>query len=239
MLIAVLFRTHKWNADIQQSFDKLYSHIQNFPNIHLYILFDSDAINISQLPPYPLTFSFSRQQIINDNWQYDPNTHEHLTWFKGDYCTISFLLNHPQYNIAYTIEYDVDCNNWSTFFTHNLQAIHTHNPHLITTYLRSNIPLPTNTTLLPLHPNVEPQWFNWQFQNFTYKELLGCYFPIIALSQKAAQIIHPTLQHYKGFCEVTTPTILYHNNLTILDLKLIYPLYNQLIHKNILDFARY
>lgn len=221
MNIAVMYRTHIWNEEIESN----YQYIKNsLPNVHVFVLYDSHAC----LPPLKSSeiHGCGDDTFAKRNWLTNkPKGLEHvsLQWHRGDAGIIDFSLTHRQYDYIWNIEYDITYDNWKDFIDTTSQ----HLPEIdfcATEFSNSN---------------QDPHWGKWELQSTTFKPVYAAYFPVYCMSRRACDLLNILFQTHHGYCEVVTPTLLHHCNMVCKDIKEMYPKYTQFKHKGITPFGRY
>ncbi|AQS88039.1 hypothetical protein AA101099_1371 [Neoasaia chiangmaiensis NBRC 101099] len=98
MRFAVIFKAHVWNETVERQFERLRSHVTHGD---IYILGDGDAHH-TVLPEGDHVVSYSQSDLDRIGLGQTGSF-----WANGDYQTILFFLDRPQYDYYVTLEYDV------------------------------------------------------------------------------------------------------------------------------------
>jgi len=216
MNIAILYRTHTWNNQTSTIFNDI---LQSSPAYDTFIAYNSDTCK--SIPPHTHTYAYNSDIFIQRKWKTGHRYKDTaLMWFRCDVPIVNFLITHPQYDFAWTIDYDVTYDNWSHFFNYTTPQLH-------------NIDfLSTNN----LTPETDPQWEWWPYHTTTNMKLFAGYFPLVGFSQRACQLLNILYQIHAGYCEIIVPTLLNHNQLICKNIKEIYPYITRIQHKYINEF---
>jgi hypothetical protein len=228
--ICVLFKTHFWNEEVEKNFTLLKISCDK-KNIDLYLSYDitNNACDVK----YDKLHLFSSDLVSRMNFvdcrHIDRNPDIiTLFWFHTHYTVLDFYEKNNNYDLYWSIEYDVSYESWDDFFD-----------VLTSTDLEYDFTAPSLKTKSFLSEEylVQDWWSWWGFHNQNYQIEMGSYFPLVGFSNLACKIL--TEEHQKGacgFCEVVVPTIIYNKNLKCLHLKLLYENVSKISHKNRFEF---
>lgn len=234
MKYCVLFKTHKWNNEINENFNKLKKILNYFNNLDLFIAYDDT--NQKCLIEYENIHVFNenlpkKRSFINFKTDVKYNTTESYfdkspNWFNTEYVLIDFFIDNHNYDLYWMIENDVDYENWVDFFNICNNFIEDNNIDFASTHIKSNIFINNQISL-------DENWGWWKSHNTDLKTLLGCFFPISCFSNQSLSTLNKNyLLKKHGFGEIIVPTILFNNNLNIIDLKYVYQDLSLIKHNN-------
>lgn len=227
MKIAIIYKTHIWNDEINSTFEYMR---QSLPNHDVFLSYNAKTCTPSLT--YDKTHKYGNFVISERNWsplvlseRYTGLNDDNLMWYRSDISIVDFSVSHPEYDFIWNIDYDVTYDHWQDF-------IESTTPHLTNTdFVSSDI-----ECLTEYRPH-SYEWWGQQSTN-TYP-LARCYFPFVGLSKRAGILLNDQYKIHNGYCEVIMPSLIIQNNMNCKDIKDIYPKYTQFKHKDITPFGRY
>lgn len=210
----ITFKTHVDNDMFRLNLAIILANVAFLKNHDFLILFNKKDKDIDVSVPF---IQYDKNTKICNKNNYD-------FWFRGDIPLIHAYEKLNGYDFYYQIEYDCRMNNWKKLFN----ILEHDESDMLCTWLKDQ--------------NREPKWCWWNEHNIDMrnKKLLGCYFPIVRLSNKACktlQNLYTNDQNLNGYAEVFVPSLLNRESLDVKDIGDITG-YLEIRHKNE-DLLRY
>lgn len=216
----ITFKTHVNSFLFKVNLSKILNDTSSLNN-HDFLLLNDDTNN--KINTNVNVLNFNKQTNILSKMGYD-------FWYRADIPILYAYLNNPKYDYYYQIEYDC-YTSWYKFFN----RLKNDNSDMLATWVKNK-----NSVLCNFK---EVNWTWWNSHNLSILDcdLLGVYFPIIRLSNKACSI----LKYYyekgaEGYCEVIVSSILNKEKCKIKDIADILR-YVYINHRNedLLRYAKY
>jgi len=200
---AVLWITHVWSPDIEKAFEDLRA-IEGTGTTDVWLLLDARTPGAASLSArYPRVQVFSEQALFELPYPRIPGRglmhHPHFP-------VLGFFLAHGEYDRYWAIEYDVRYTGpWRSLFDRFEGLDH----DLITSHIRRF--------------SDEPRWFWWDSlhhpaETIPRERRLRSFNVIYRLTRRALAFMHETqVRGWRGYSEVTLPTLLALNGFSLLD----------------------
>lgn len=202
--LALLWITHLWDQDIEKEFER-FLHLDYPGSPEVWLILDSRTPDAETL-----TRRYNNCHVIVESELFSrlpyPRLDKELLWEHVHFFVLDFYLVHPEYDYYWVVEFDVRyTGEWESF----LRFYETYDHDLITSHIR--------------HFREEP--FFWWYNTLQHptetidkERFLRSFNVIYRISNRALALIHEKqMSGWRGFFEVSYPTLLDVSGYTLLD----------------------
>lgn len=191
----IAFKTHVTDDVFTKNFQKILNDVVALDNHDFIILNDStkNNLNIENIK----ILNYNKQTMIAKRNNYD-------FWYRADIPLIYAYELFDSYDYYYQIEFDCHMDDWKELFF----KLQDDNSDLLSSWMKT--------------PNKEPHWQWWAAHNINMRgrTVMGTYFPVVRLSNKACHTLKQVYEkeNIDGFCEIIVPSILNREHMKIRDI---------------------
>lgn len=200
---ALLWLTHLWSPQLQVEFETLLS-MPGSDSPDVWLLTDARTPGVTALARrYQRCYVFDEATLLSLPY---PKLDGHRLLDHPHFPVLDFFLSHPEYDYYWVVEYDVRYTGaWDTL----LRSFHSFDHDFITSHVRRFAQ--------------EPYWLWWDTlrhptKAIAHRDYIRSFNVIYRISNRALAFIHDAqLDGWRGYHEVSLPTLLCAGGFTLLD----------------------